>query len=208
MVSTRQTADERRTSVLAAAITEFARSGYAGTSTDAIAARAGISQPYLFRLFGTKKELFIATYDLVGGRIVRELTNAAEGLHDEEAVAAMGQAYLELMQDPDLLQVQMHGFAAATGDADIARSCRRTFEVLWQLVDERTDLPEEEIRHFFATGMMISVMSAIDLLSIPDHWAQSFCPPSPGKSEAVVAAGRALEERRRSEADIDTEVSA
>jgi AcrR family transcriptional regulator len=208
MVSTRQTADERRTSVLAAAITEFARSGYAGTSTDAIATRAGISQPYLFRLFGTKKDLFIATYDLVGDRIVRELTKAAEGLHDEEAMAAMGQAYLELMQDPDLLQVQMHGFAAATGDADIARSCRRTFEILWQLVDEHNDLPEEEMRKFFATGMMISVMSAIDLLSIPDHWAQSFCPPSPEKFEAVAAAGRALEERRRSGADIDTEVSA
>jgi AcrR family transcriptional regulator len=208
MVSTRQTADERRTAVLAAAITEFARAGYAGTSTDAIASRAGISQPYLFRLFGTKKELFIATYDLVGDRIIRELTKAAEGLDGEEALHAMGGAYLELMQDPDLLQVQMHGFAAACGDADIARSCRRTFEVLWHLVDERLGLDEESVRQFFATGMMISVMSAIDLLSIPDHWAQSFCPQQPEKLEAVAAAGRALEERRRSDAEIDTEVSA
>jgi AcrR family transcriptional regulator len=207
MVSTRQTADERRTAVLAAAITEFARSGYAGTSTDAIASRAGISQPYLFRLFGTKKDLFIATYDLVGDRIIRELTKAAEGLDGEDALHAMGGAYLELMQDPDLLQVQMHGFAAATGDADIARSCRRTFEVLWHLVDERLGLDEELVRQFFATGMMISVMSAIDLLSIPDHWAQSFC-PQPEKLEAVAAAGRALEERRRSDAEIDQEVSA
>ncbi|MGH9096907.1 MAG: TetR/AcrR family transcriptional regulator [Acidimicrobiales bacterium] len=206
MVSTRQTADERRTAVLAAAITEFARSGYAGTSTDAIATRAGISQPYLFRLFGTKKDLFIATYDLVGDRIVRELTKAVEGLDGEEALHAMGGAYLELMQDPDLLQVQMHGFAAATGDADIARSCRRTFEVLWHLVDERLGLDEESVRQFFAVGMMISVMSAIDLLSIPEHWAQSFC-PQPEKLAAVAAAGRALEERR-SEANIDTEVSA
>ncbi len=207
MVSTRQTADERRTAVLAAAITEFARSGYAGTSTDAIAARAGISQPYLFRLFGTKKDLFIATYDLVGDRIIRELTRAGEGLEGDDALHAMGGAYLELMQDPDLLQVQMHGFAAATGDADIARSCRRTFEVLWQMVDERLGLDEEAVRQFFATGMMISVMTAIDLLSVPDHWAQSFC-PQPEKREAAAAAGRALEERRRSEANIDTEVSA
>ncbi len=54
MVTSRQTADERRTAVLAAAISEFALNGFAGTSTEAIAARAGISQPYLFRLFGTK----------------------------------------------------------------------------------------------------------------------------------------------------------
>jgi AcrR family transcriptional regulator len=80
MVSTRQTAAERRVAVLSAAVTEFAKSGYAGTSTDAIAARAGISQPYLFRLFGTKKDLFIATHELVGNRIVTDLTKAIEGL--------------------------------------------------------------------------------------------------------------------------------
>jgi AcrR family transcriptional regulator len=79
MVSTRQTAAERRVAVLSAAVTEFAKSGYAGTSTDAIAARAGISQPYLFRLFGTKKELFIATHDLVGERIVKELSPSDRG---------------------------------------------------------------------------------------------------------------------------------
>ena len=87
MVSGRQTADERRTAVLAAAISEFARSGYAGTSTEAIAARAGISQPYLFRLFGTKKDLFVATYDLVGDRIIRELTLAGEGLGRRSRIA-------------------------------------------------------------------------------------------------------------------------
>src|SRR5665647_1408478 len=109
MVPIRQSAGARRSSVLTAAIAEFARSGYAGTSTEAIATRAGISQPYLFRLFGTKKDLFIATYDLVGERIIRELTAAGQGLEGEDALHAMGDAYLELMQDPDLLQVQMHG---------------------------------------------------------------------------------------------------
>ena len=94
MVSTRQTAAERRVAVLAAAITEFAKSGYAGTSTEAIAARAGISQPYLFRLFGTKKELFIATHDQVGDRIIKELTEASKGLSCDDAMHAMGIAYV------------------------------------------------------------------------------------------------------------------
>lgn len=186
MISSRQTAAERRVAVLTAAITEFARSGYSGTSTEAIAARAGISQPYLFRLFGTKKELFIATYGRVAERIIGELRAAGQGLEGEEALSAMGSAYVQLMQDPELLQVQMHGFAAATGDADIAAACRKTFEVLWHLVDERTDLPEEVVRQFFASGMMISVMSAIDLLSVPDRWAQSMC-PVPEKAAAMTA---------------------
>src|ERR1700729_3811528 len=138
MVPIRQSAEARRASILNAAIVEFARSGYTGTSTEAIAARAGISQPYLFRLFGTKKDLFVATYDLVASRIIDELTRAGEGLDGEEAKAAMGAAYLELMQDPEMLQVHLHGFAAAPADPDIARSCRRTFEVLADLFLERT----------------------------------------------------------------------
>lgn len=207
MVQARQTADERRTAVLAAAITEFARSGYAGTSTEAIARRAGISQPYLFRLFGTKKELFIATYDLVWGRIVRELTAASEGLEGEAVMMAMGQAYVQLLQDPELLQVQMHGFAAATNDPDIARSCRRTFEVLWELLNERASVDEAQVQQFFASGMMLSVMSAIDLLSVPEHWAQSLC-PNPDKVQAAVEASRS--DQIQSHRDIEplTEVTA
>jgi len=203
MVPERQTADERRTAVLAAAITEFARSGYAGTSTEAIARRAGISQPYLFRLFGTKKDLFIATYDLVGDRVVSNLTAACGDLEGDEAMAAMGGAYLELMQDPELLQVQMHGFAAATGDADIARGCRKTFEMLWQLLAERAHLSEADIQQFFAAGMMISVMSAINLLSLSDSWAQSLC-PDPDKAQALRAASRAIEDHRHHKNDDDS----
>lgn len=200
MVSSRQTADERRTSVLAAAITEFARSGYAGTSTEAIARRAGISQPYLFRLFGTKKDLFLATNELVSNRIIHTLTAACADLQGEAAMVAMGSAYLDLLTDPELLQVQMHGFAAATGDADIARSCRRTFEALWNVLDERANLPEESVQQFFATGMMINVMSAIDLLSVSDRWAQSLC-PNPEKAHALIEATRVLNERRQQQSE-------
>ena len=58
--TTRQTAEVRREAVLEAAAAEFSRKGLHGASTDAIAKAAGISQPYLFRLFGTKKELYFA----------------------------------------------------------------------------------------------------------------------------------------------------
>jgi len=207
MVSTRMTANERRTAVLAAAITEFARSGYAGTSTDAIATRAGISQPYLFRLFGTKKDLFIATYDLVSDRIIAAMTRAGTGLEGDEAQEAMGFAYGELLQDPELLQVQLHGFAAAPGDPEIAATCRRTFEVLWHLIHERTDMSDDEILKFFSMGMMMNVMSAIDLLSISEHWAQSFC-PNPEKITAIQAASRAIKDQRIAELNRTEEVSA
>jgi AcrR family transcriptional regulator len=56
----RITAGERRERVLEAALTAFAAGGLDGTSTQDIARRAGISQAYLFRLFPTKKALFLA----------------------------------------------------------------------------------------------------------------------------------------------------
>ena len=207
MVSSRMTASERRTAVLAAAITEFARSGYAGTSTDSIAIRAGISQPYLFRLFGTKKDLFIATYELVSDRIIGAMTRAGNGLEGTEALESMGAAYGELLQDPELLQVQLHGFAAAPGDPQIAAAARNTFEVLWHLVHERTGISDDEIRTFFAMGMMMNVMSAIDLLSVSDHWAQSFC-PTPDKITAIQAASQAIKDLRIAELAKTEEVSA
>ncbi len=207
MVSTRMTASERRTAVLAAAVTEFARSGYAGTSTEAIATRAGISQPYLFRLFGTKKDLFIATYELVADRIIAAMTRAGDGLEGEEAMLAMGGAYMDLMQDPEVLQVELHGFAAAPGDPDIAATCRRTFDVLWHLVHERTLLPDEDVQRFFAMGMMANVMAAIDLLSVSEHWAQSFC-PMPEKIAAIRAATQAIKDQRAAELVTTMEVPA
>ncbi len=189
MAPIRQTADARRSSVLRAAITEFARSGYAGTSTEVIAARAGISQPYLFRLFGTKKDLFVATYDLVTDRIEQAFVVAAQGLTGEEAMHAMAMAYLELLQDPEVLQVELHGFAAAAADPDIAAACRETFRRLWHLVSDRTGVSQDELREFFAHGMLCNVISAIDLLSVPEPWAQSFFPDDPEKRELATGDG-------------------
>ena len=116
MVPIRQSADVRRASVLNAAIVEFARSGYAGhvQPMPSPPEPAGIPKPYLFRLFGTKKDLFIATYSAVGARIEDAFAAAAKDLRGDEAMAAMGMAYLELLQDPDLL----------SSDA-AARICRR-----------------------------------------------------------------------------------
>jgi AcrR family transcriptional regulator len=191
MVLIRQSAEVRRASVLNAAIVEFARSGYAGTSTEAIATRAGISQPYLFRLFGTKKELFIATYNMVVSRIEEAFITVASELEGEEAMAAMGMAYLELLEDPDLLQVQLHGFVAAAADPDIAAACQDTFRRLWRLVDAATHPEPAVMREFFAQGMLCNVLAAIDLRSVDEPWAESFFEgEEETKHEAIAAMGR------------------
>src|SRR5215471_9595136 len=104
----RKSADERREAVLQAALEEFAAHGLDGASTEAIAAAAGISQPYVFRLFGTKKELFKAVVARCFRETLELFQRAAEGKRGEEALEAMGTAYIDqLLPDRTRLQAQM-----------------------------------------------------------------------------------------------------
>src|SRR5579862_5571846 len=97
----RQTAGERREQILEAAVTVFAERGYDGASTDVIARMAGISQPYLFRLFGTKRDLIVATIRRCFSDTQELFTRAAAGLAGEEALMAIGAAYIEeIRQSP------------------------------------------------------------------------------------------------------------
>jgi len=174
----RQTADERRISVLRAAMAEFAKGGYAGTSTDAIAVRAGISQPYLFRLFGTKRELFIATMGLMHTRIEATFRSAAAGLSGVDAMVAMGEAYQDLLGERDLLLVQLHAFAASE-DEEIRRAAREGFRHLWTVAGELTGLGDEDVRAFFAQGMLLNVMAAVDAAALDESWARACQQPDP-----------------------------
>lgn len=175
--ATRQSADERRVSVLKAAMVEFAQGGYAGTSTEAIAKRAGLSQPYIFRLFGTKRELFIATMELMHQRIESTFKDAAAGLSGFEAMVAMGDAYKDLLGERDLLLVQMHAYAASS-DPEIRKASREGFRHLWSLAAQLTGLHEEWIRRFFAQGMLMNVLAAFDAAALDESWARA-CQPDP-----------------------------
>src|ERR1700692_543140 len=111
-MAVRLSAAERKDDVLEEALIEFAERGLEGTSTEDIARRAGISQPYLFRLFGTKKELFKATVSRCFRETLELFQRAAEGKRGEDALHAMGEAYAELLRDRTRLQAQMQAYAA------------------------------------------------------------------------------------------------
>src|SRR3954467_1286208 len=117
----RMSADDRRAQVLAAATRAFARTGYAGTSTDAVAREAGVSQPYVVRMFGTKLDLFLAVFERATDRVKAAFTAVLdEGSFDpdrDEDWARLGTAYTELLTDRDFLLVMMHGFAAGDDPA-------------------------------------------------------------------------------------------
>lgn len=170
------TADERRELVLEAALSEFAASGLHGTSTEDVARRAGISQPYLFRLFPTKKALFLALVERCFRRVQGAFKAAAEDLTGEDALEAMGNAYESLLEDRTLLLLQMQAYAACD-DPDIRSATRAGYKKLWTLVELLTGLPFERVVEFFAMGMLMNVAAAMDLPAVDERWT-TWCAPA------------------------------
>ena len=166
----RQTAEERREAVLSAAAREFARAGLHGASTEAIARAAGISQPYLFRLFGTKKELYLAAAERNMEEVYQVFERASRGRAGDEARAAMGEAYVELIADRQRLQLMLQCEAAAADDAEIRERLRRVWRDLVDLVERVTGGTDEETAAFFAKGMLLNVLNAMRLFDEPTPW--------------------------------------
>ncbi|MFF7633242.1 TetR/AcrR family transcriptional regulator [Kitasatospora sp. NPDC008050] len=160
-------AEERRESVIRAAMIEFAERGYNGTSTQAIALRVGVSQPYLFRLFPSKRALFEATVRRCTQDIKATFLKAVEGLDDpKDRAEAMGEAYVELMADRSLLLMQMQMYvstaaAEAKGDAEVGEAVRALWMDLWDSVRVAAGMSTEEITEFFARGMLINTLLAM-----------------------------------------------
>lgn len=174
----RKSAQERREDVLEAARDVFAEQGLSGASTDDIARRAGISQPYLFRLFHTKKELFIASIERCFSETRETFENAAAGKTGEEALKAMGKAYGELIRsNPNRLRAQMQTYAACD-DADVAAVARRGFGDLVDAVQRASAVDDDTLSKFFARGMLINVVASMELLDADEPWAKkvlAFC---------------------------------
>jgi AcrR family transcriptional regulator len=171
-VTERKSAEERREQILEAALVEFAAHGLVGGSTEAIARAAGISQPYVFRLFGTKKELFIATIERCMHGTLEMFRTATAGLKGEEALHAIGEAYAErLATDPTYLHSQMQAYAASH-DPQIREVVRAGYGELVEFVERVSGQPSERVSRFFAKGMLLNVMASMDLLGADEGWAK------------------------------------
>ena len=169
-----QTAEDRREDVMRAAMQEFARRGYYGTPTTDIAKGAGISQAYLFRLFPTKEELFVACVNRTY-RSVYDAFNRSAAPHvgnPEAALEAMGDSYDELLASSDLLLCQLHGYAACQEPA-IRAAVRRGYQGLVELVQHLSGCTDEEVQRFFAVGMLINVLAAMGAHQLDEPWAQA-----------------------------------
>jgi AcrR family transcriptional regulator len=162
VVTERKTKEERREEILDAAIAEFAEKGLHGASTEEIARLAGISQPYVFRLFGTKKELYLAVVTRCFRQTLEIFQRAAEGKRGEEALQAIGMAYGALLEsDRIYLRAQMQAYAACA-DPEICAVVRAGYGDLVSYVERVSGISSPELAQFFSHGMLMNVLSSMD----------------------------------------------
>jgi len=168
------TADERRDAIVAAATEEFAKGGLVGASTEAIARRVGVSQPYVFQLFGTKKELFVAVVRSCFARTRLAFEDAAArwtpGTDDcDSPLMAMGKAYKRLLADRTLLLMQLQAYAACS-DPDVRSVVREEWGRLHRRVSDVSGASREQIHQFFAEGMLLNLGAAVGLPGEAKTW--------------------------------------
>jgi len=171
IVTTRMSATDRRTQVLAVAAREFAEGGLRGASIDAIAQEAGITQPYVFRIFGSKQALFLEVVAASFAHLTGNMQAAADGETGLEALAAMGSRYNALLADRTALQLQLQAYAAC-GDPDVREAVRGHLATLWDTVASTTGLDAVTVKTFLAFGMLLNTNAALGLAEVDTRWAR------------------------------------
>lgn len=164
-MTTRQTSDARREALVAAAMSAFARSGLHGTAVKAVTDAVGVTQPYAFSLFGTKKGLFLATIEYCFDRVVDTFEAAAAKAPEGERLGAMGTAYADLLEDRDTLLFQLQAYAAS-GDDEVREVVSRRYHELYELVQELSGVDDDQTRAFLATGMLCNLAVTLNLTEL------------------------------------------
>lgn len=162
---------ERRAQVLELAAGEFAEHGLHGASVETIARAAGITQAYVFRMFGTKKALFLELVRAAFDRFIDGMSEAAAGDTGLVALAKMGQQYYDLLADRTNLLLQLQGFAAC-GDAEVRDAVRERFAAMWATVADTTRVDPVTTKSFLAFGMLLNAAAALDVDEVDEAWAR------------------------------------
>ena len=169
---TRMGSDERRELVLQAATVVFGERGYSGTTTDQVASAAGVSQPYVVRIFGTKEKLFLA---VLHRDLDRLLAAFREALAEESETAVslrLGLAYVDLLKDRGLLLSLMHGFVLGA-DPEIGRIARCGFLDVYRFLKTEAGFTPEAAADFMSRGMLMNTLVGLRMTDEFDNDADA-----------------------------------
>ena len=167
-------ADTRREAIVEAALVAFAGAGFQATPVTAVAARAGISQAYVFKLFPTKEELFVAAVQRCFDRIEETLENSARTISNgsgDDILYAMGDGYAGLIADRSILMIQVHAQSASDVPA-IRAAVRGGLQRIVTYVKQRSGASDEAVQRFIAFGQLCHLITTTDIDELGEDWAR------------------------------------
>jgi AcrR family transcriptional regulator len=168
------TADERRKQLLVAALQVFAVHGYHGSSTATIAKEAGISHSYVFKLYPTKEDIFVAVVDLCFNRIVERFQDAAVGVTGTpaERLKKIGISYADILRDRNLMLIQLHAYSASSVPA-IREAVKSGLQRIVEYIQGETGVTDDEIQQFIGQGLLATMNVALGIEYLQEAWAQA-----------------------------------
>jgi len=155
--ATRMRPGDRRELVLEAATRVFGEFGYVGSTTNQVARAAGVSQPYVVRMFGTKEKLFLEVLRRALGALLGAFRTEIARDSDVHLARRLGAAYVAMLRQRGVLLSLMHGFVLGSDPVIGAYAREGLLEVYGVLRDEAGFSPAESQR-FLATGMLVNTM--------------------------------------------------
>lgn len=168
------TAELRKPVVAAAAVKEFSRGGFHGTTVADVAKEARISPAYVMKLFPRKEQLFVAALETCFERVLEALARGAEeaGTQSPQAVLdSMAEAYARLISDRTLLLLQVHAQSVADM-TEIGAALRAGLERVVNFAQRRSGAPDESIQRFMAFGQLCHLVVSADIIGVKASWAE------------------------------------
>jgi len=185
-------AGDRRELILVAATGVFGDYGYFGTTTDQVAKAAGVSQPYVSRMFGTKEQLFLEVLDRSLGILLATFRAEIATGGGPELSGRLGRAYVDLLKDRGLLLCLMQAFSMGS-DPVIGKAGRSGFMQVYELLRTEAGFTAEQVQEFLAGGMLINTMVGLrmsDEYETNDLARECLVTALPEKLELVLDLGR------------------
>jgi AcrR family transcriptional regulator len=165
------TKQERRQQLLQAATRAFARRGYFGASTALIAKEAGVSQPYIIQVFGTKEALFLEVLERAGDIIVSQMESIGLDTFDLSRFTA---AFRRTVLEESVMSVLQQGFAASAAVPAVGAYVRDLLAGMYGVLIEHANASPEEARDYLARGLLINTVLAMGYQEHSHHhpWVQ------------------------------------
>lgn len=191
----RMKSEDRRELILQAATEVFGELGYHGATTDQIARRAGVSQPYVVRMFGTKEKLFLEVFDRAQQHVLG-VFRAVLAESDQDLRRRFGIAYVDMLRQRGLLLSLMHGFVLGS-DPVIGAEARRGFLGVYTFLREEAGFSAEDAQSFLEGGMLLNTLVGLrmsDDFETSEQANELLCNALPEKLDVLLELGRSQRE--------------